>query len=458
MSGLSSWLAQQALAPFTAADRQAAWRTLFDTLGVGIGAYAFEGAAIEAVSAQLCDGAPQGPVRVLRGAHRLPPAQAAAVMALACHSIDYDDTYMEGGVKTHVSAVVAPAAFAVAQALDSGVDALLDAICAGIEVETRLGHLVTPRMVRRWHPTGTLGPVGAAAAASRLLGLDASRTEQALGVAADAAAGSRVCLDQGDVTKSLHAAYAARTGVEAALLVQRGLTGPVGFFEARRGYLDTYVEQTADGWEAATGPAGARVHRNSMKLYPAMHALHAAIAALLELRPGDGQVPDAIVVTQSTTHAGFGRASDPRTPLAARLSLPYCAAVTWLDGACGFAQFGLDRLHDPALRALMARVTIEGSDTMEREYPDRIASSVEVHMPDGRSFSTFVADPPGCPDRPASSAQLRAKWEELLGARAERGSVDGWLAEFERRGVRSARELAERLPRHRDDLTPEMYR
>lgn len=440
---LSARLAQLALRPFDDNDRDAAWRTLFDTVSVGVGAWAHEGASLRTIADLVCGGNPGGPVRVPGRSRGLPAPQAAAVLALACHSIDCDDTYMEGGVKTHISAIVVPAAFAVAQLVQATRPALLDAICAGIEVEARLGHLVVPHMVQRWHPTGTLGPVGAAAAAARLLGLNAQQTEQALGLAGDAAAGTRVCLDQGDASKSLHAAYAARHGVEAALLVAGGAGGPVGFFEARQGYLDSYVGGHAADW----GPEGARVHHNSVKFYPAMHALHAAIAALLQLRAQTPSVDaQRIVVTQSTSHARFGRANDPRTPLGARLSLAYCAAVSWLDGACGFAQFTPERLHDPLLRALMARVDVQASDALERDFPHRIASQVEVVLADGRRVEAFVADPPGCPVNPASEAHYLNKMIELLEPATETSARQAWLAEFGARRTATACDLAALLP------------
>ncbi|MES2483898.1 MAG: MmgE/PrpD family protein [Pseudomonadota bacterium] len=444
MTGISNVLAARALQCFSDADRDAAWRALFDTVTVGVGAWAHEAAALKAIIGLVCEGRPDGPVRVPGHARPLPAPQAAAVLALACHSIDCDDTYMEGGVKTHISAIVVPAAFAVAQAVDASMEALLDAICAGIEVEARLGHLVVPVMVQRWHPTGTLGPIGAAAAAARLLGLDAAQTEQALGLAGDAAAGTRVCLDQGDASKSMHAAYAARHGVEAALLVARGAIGPVGFFEARQGYLDSYVGGHVADW----GPDGARVHANSVKFYPAMHALHAAIRALVDLRQAHGAGEAAsITVTQSSTHARFGRATDPKTPLAARLSLTYCAAASWLDGACGFAQFTPQRLFDPALRALMTRVHVEGSEALERDFPNRIASRVEVQLTGGRRLEAFVADPPGCPQNPATEAMYRNKMTELLEPATDPAARQAWLAEFTARRTTSARALAALAPR-----------
>ena len=396
-------------------DREAAARVLLDTMAVGIGAFAHEPLQIRALASLFAGGASGGPATALGFRSGLPPALAGAANAIATHAIDYDDTYMEGGVKTHISAVVVPAALAMAEAVDASGLALLDAIVAGFETEARLGHMVTPAMVKRWHPTGTLGPIGAAAAAARLMELTPEQTEQALGIAADAAAGTRVCLAQGDATKSLHAAWAVRSGIEAAQFVAAGTPGPRRFFETADGFFSSYVGGQADGgW----GPAGARIHDTSVKFYPAMHALHAAIAALIEIAREHpvrkAAEIDSFVVVQSTTHARFGTARDPQTTLGARLSLPYTAAVTLLDGACGFAQYARARLFEPELRALMGKLRIEASDALEKSHPDRIASEVIVRFADGSEIRRFAADPKGTPGDPPDFAEVAAKSRDLL--------------------------------------------
>ena len=61
--------------------------------------------------------------------------------------------------------------------------ALIDAYIVGFEIEGRLGRAMNPRHYERgWHCTSTLGTIGAAAAASRLLGLDTDATSRALAI------------------------------------------------------------------------------------------------------------------------------------------------------------------------------------------------------------------------------------------------------------------------------------
>ena len=78
--------------------------------------------------------------------------------------------------------------------------------------KARLGRLMNPRHYQRgWHCTSTLGTIGAAAAVSRLLGLDAAATGHALAIAASAASGLKE--NFGTMVKPLHAGLAARNGV-----------------------------------------------------------------------------------------------------------------------------------------------------------------------------------------------------------------------------------------------------
>src|SRR5438270_10533100 len=118
----------------------------------------------------------------------------------------------------------------------------------GFELEGRLGRAMNPRHYQRgWHCTSTLGTIGAAAAASRLLGLDAAATDHALAIAASEASGLKE--NFGTMVKPLHAGLAARNGVVAALLARYGMTaseraidGPQGFLAAMNSERSTIDE------------------------------------------------------------------------------------------------------------------------------------------------------------------------------------------------------------------------
>ena len=96
-------------------------------------------------------------------------------------------------------------------------EALLAAYVVGVEVEVRLARAVNfHHYDKGWHPTSTLGVFGAAAAASRVLGLDARRTATALAIAASLASGIKA--NFGTMVKPLHVGQCGRQGLLAALL------------------------------------------------------------------------------------------------------------------------------------------------------------------------------------------------------------------------------------------------
>ena len=115
--------------------------------------------------------------------------------------------------------------------------ALLDAYVVGFELECRLGNVMNPRHYhqRGWHCTSSIGTLGAAAAAARVLGLDAHATQHALGIAASSACGLKENI--GSMVKPLHAGMAARNGVMAARLAQRGFTASPHAIDGPQGYL-----------------------------------------------------------------------------------------------------------------------------------------------------------------------------------------------------------------------------
>lgn len=395
----------------------ATWMVL-DTLTVALAGSRMESDVVRSVGATMSRTSGEGASAAFPIGRRLSPPAAAAVNACAVHSIDYDDSYMAGGVKAHFSSSIVPTAMAVAEDTHATGAQFLDAVVRGFEVAARLGHAITPSIVERWHPTGVVGVVGCAAAAASLLELRGETAEIALGLAADHASGTRFCLASGDATKSLHAAFAAHDGIMGAYMANDGLPGPMGFLEGTKGFCETYVGRVPDLSFPADPDGRALIELNCTKFFPVMHALHAAAEvaeAIAARRPVDS--PDEIariVVTQSTTHAAFGAYFDPETELAARLSLPFTVAATLIDGVCTIDQFTKARLADLNFRSLMQRVRIEASEDIEREFGSRVASRVEVTYADGSVETGFAADPLGFPERPATADQRLVKARALL--------------------------------------------
>ena len=213
------------------------------------------------------------------------PSWAAFANGVAAHALDFDDMCFVS--LAHPSCALFPAALAAGERSHASGRALLEGYVVGFELECRLGKVMNPRHYheRGWHCTSTIGTVGAAAAAARVLGLSPGETGHALGIAASSACGLKENL--GSMVKPLHAGMAARNGVMAAVLAQRGylasersLDGPQGFLaamDAQHSNLDHAVAELGSDWEILTTGI-------TVKLYPSCAATHPTLDVLLDLR------------------------------------------------------------------------------------------------------------------------------------------------------------------------------
>ena len=263
-----------------AAARDAAARAVLDTIGVVL-AGASEPAA-RAVQRVVMDS--QGPCTILGLAASAGAGDAALANGTAAHALDYDDMCFVS--LAHPSAPLVAAALAAAETAGASGRSLLDAYVVGFEIEARLGRAMNPRHYQRgWHCTSTIGTIGAAAAAARLLGLDAKAAGHALAIAASEASGLKE--NFGTMVKPLHAGLAARNGVLAAQLAAAGMTasaaaidGPQGFLAAMdsaQPALDEIAADLGSRWEILdTGI--------TVKLYPSCAGTHPALDALLDLK------------------------------------------------------------------------------------------------------------------------------------------------------------------------------
>ncbi len=392
------------------AARAAAARALLDTVGVTLAGAAEPAARIvQRVVEQ--DGS--GPCRVLGTALRVSAANAALANGTAAHALDYDDMCFVS--LAHPSAPLVAAALAAAEAAGASGRALLDAYVVGFELEGRLGRAMNPRHYQRgWHCTSTLGTIGASAAASRLLGLDASQTGHALAIAASEASGLKE--NFGTMVKPLHAGLAARNGVLAALLARAGMTasrtainGSQGFLAAmdsEQRSLDAFASDLGTRWEIVdTGIA--------VKLYPSCAGTHPTLDALLDLKRREGFGADDVEVIDIgvdkivPTILIYDR---PSSGLEGKFSMPFCAAAAVVHGRIGIETFDAAQLRDEAIVALQSRVTMRVDATLDTSAPPLTQARVTVRLRDGRVLTALAHGARGYPERPASEAELATKF------------------------------------------------
>ena len=385
---------------------EAASRSITDWLGTAIrGATEPLAAALGAVIA-AGGGEPQATIVGRR--RRTSALMAALANGAQSHALDFDDTHLPSIV--HGSAPVAPVILALGEWRHASGPEALAAFVAGFEVETRIGRLLGRSLADRgWHVTGVLGHFGAAAAAGKLLGLDADRLAHALGIAGTQAAG----LEQsfGTMSKPLHPGKAAMNGLLSALLAREGFTGSTAMLDGPHGLAGTFLGVTDLG--AAVQDLGKRweILDNSTKPYAACHLTHATIDAARAIRTRLGSAADAVEAVRCRVHPlvlKVANQTDPRTELEAKFSVAFCAAMGLVRGEAGEGEFTLDSVRDGAVARVMARVTPEVDATLGVG-----AAWMTVRLADGRVLEERVAAARGTAENPLTREELEAKFRRL---------------------------------------------
>lgn len=345
---------------------------------------------------------------------------AALLNGTMSHVVNADDAHKES--MGHPGTVVVPAALAVGEMLGAPGAALLEAVVAGYECLLRigLGIGIASHRARGWYSTSTLGPFGAAAAAAKLLGLDAGGVAGALGHAGAQAAGLWAFSADGSLGSVVSAGRAAESGVLAALLVRSGFAGPTQILEAADGGFLRAMSDESDP-ERILADRGARfmIMDVSLKPYPSSRTTHAAIDACLAIRARLAGRPGWLErLSQVTIHtyAVAKRQADiaaPTTGWMASLSLPYTTAVALLEGAVGLEHFTLRYLESAAIRALMDKVSIVVDEGLSAAFPGKWSCRVEVTGADGTRESEWIESARGDPRNPMSVAEVRQKFHAL---------------------------------------------
>ncbi len=252
---------------------------------------------------------------------------------------DYDD-YLAFGHTGH-SAVSVP--LLLGAALEADPREILTAQIIANEIEGRIGGSVIlgPHNGQTW---SFIHLIGAAAAASRMLGLSPEKTAQALAISFYQPPYVLPPGFMGPDSKLLTGALPTVTGLQAAYLAEKGFTGALDILENHQGFLNHFSYYPLPMMISGLGKAWV-TDTLAYKIYPGCAYIDTTVDAVLDLMAGykadTGKDLDPEDVTEITVRATaltvemdnlskVGISFDPLNPVSINFSIPGNVAIALL--------------------------------------------------------------------------------------------------------------------------------
>ena len=415
---IARWACDLKYDDLTAESIDAAKRFLYDTVGCALGGYQVHD--VKMFLEYLREMGGDGPCTVIGAGDKVNPVNAAMINALMIRAMDYNDIYWKQDPSHPSDLLSAPLALAERGHM-SGKDLILGTVLA-YEMAMRLCHIAVPGIRERgWHHATLMG-FAAPIVAARMLGLDWEKTQHAIGIAA-VRCFTLGCAVAGKLTmmKNTVSPMATRAGVEAALLAEKGFTGPEGVLEGKEGMEHCFGEAWDYAW--ITDDLGKRfmITDCGMKSYPIEALMHSPVSATLHLiRENSLKAEDVKEVRIESIARAADILSDPakydpQSKESADHSLPYCIAAALAEERVTPLEFKEEKIWDKRLRSQMAKVKVVANDEFEKAFPDKQCSRVTITTFDGKSYSHQVDVPKGDYRDPMTLDELRVKFDALAG-------------------------------------------
>jgi 2-methylcitrate dehydratase PrpD len=336
---------------------------------------------------------------------------AALVNGSIAHVLDFDD--LHPGAITHTSAVLVPAALAGCEWKGRGGKEMITAFVSGFEATARVGFAVgggDRQLARGWHPTSTLGRLGAAICFGKLIGLNSAQMATAMGIAGTQAAGLIKVF--GTMAKHLNSGKAAHDGVLSALLAARGFTAPDDVLEGENG-LCKVLTGHFDSGEVLRGLGQQyEILNNAFKSFPSCYQTHAVIDGCLEI---SGKLSSPVSEVQEIVCEVNPRAlvtaaiEEPHNPNEAKFSLSYCAA-RGVMGDVSMQRFVKKEIEKEDVRELMKCVSIRANPS----FTSMANARIQVKTKDGAILTSEVNALKGSPSKPMNENEMEQKFMSLV--------------------------------------------
>ena len=412
-------------------------RFLLDSIGCALGGY--QQHDVKTALEVLEEVANGGPATVIGSGAKMDVVHAALANALMIRCMDYNDIYWKQD-PSHTSDIF-PAAMACAERENSDGRELIVGLVLGHEFEQRMCEAAFPGVRERgWHHA-TLTAFVSPIVAGRMLKLSWEKIQHAIGIAASARC-TLGAVTAGKLTmmKNTVDPMATESGVLAALLAEKGYTGPEHVIDGKEGLVHVFGPE----WKLNILTDGLgeswRITQCGMKFFPTEALTHTPISCVLDLVKSNDLRPELVKeVHIRTTARGADILSDPskydpHTKETADHSLPYCIAAAVAERQVTPLQFTMGKIMDSTIRTQLQKVKVVADPEIEKVFPALQRVAVKITTTDGRAFEKTMDFPKGDPRNPLSDREIEEKFhalaEPIMGAERRKKLIEAiWSLE-----------------------------
>ncbi|MGH9552798.1 MAG: MmgE/PrpD family protein, partial [Terriglobales bacterium] len=387
-----------------------------DSVGCALGGY--QQHDVKIALEVLDEIAGSGPATVIGTGKRIDPVSASLANGLMIRCMDYNDIYWKQD-PSHPSDIF-PAAMAGCERAKSDGKELIVGLVLGHEFEMRFCEAAFPGIRERgWHHA-TLTAFVSPIVAGRAIHLGWEQIQHAIGISASRHA-TLGAVTAGKLTmmKNTVDPMATQSGVLAALLAEKGYTGPEHVVDGKEGLthcfgpawkLNLLTDGLGESW---------RITQCGMKAFPTEALTHTPISAVLDIVKSHELKPEQVEKVQIRSLA---RAADilsdpskydPQSKETADHSLPYVIAAAIAERQVTPVQFEMKKIMDPTIRAQLKKVEVVADPEIEKVFPALQRVIVNLTTTDGRTFTKQLDYPKGDPRNPLSDAEVEEKFAAL---------------------------------------------
>jgi len=408
---------------------EATKKHILDFLGVALAGSSKAG--VKELQGIVADWGGKRESTVLCYGDKIPAPNAAQVNASMGHALDYDDV----GTGGHSAVVIVPTCLAVAERKGnvSGRE-FITAVILGVEIMCRMGFSLALGLSRNkpvagepgagepyggWHSTPLHGFIAAAGVTGRMLGLDEEGVLNAIGIAYHQCAGNGQCVIEGALTKRMGPGFAAKGGITAALMAEKGITGVKNSLEGKDGLFNLYHRGRYDAKALKVRLAerfdGINV---AIKPYPCCAGTHSHINAALKLvnkhdiKAGD--VKEITIIDCDPNNVllfPLEARSHPENVVDSQFSIPWGVAVAIARRRVAIGDFTEEAIKSRDILNIADKISAELDPALARPG-GTIVGRVKILTNSGKTYTEESGGTLGGLRDPLSYAECAAKFRD----------------------------------------------